>query len=304
MRNGIPFLALLIVSAFWGGHAVVGKAIETHLAALPLTVWRFTLGAICYLPFYRRVYRVFHLPKKDIWLVLSCGFCWAVLYPLFYYQSLLHLAPVAALLLVNTSPLLAAILGRLLFHEYLSGWGWAGIGVSFAGILLLVLQKGPGRASIIGVILAFVSACAFALYTVLSRALFQSLPLPDVLAATSLVGVAFLWVVTLVSGQVVHVLYALRGVSPSGFGELLYIVLIVGTVAYVFYGYGLKKVPSGIASAITFYPQVPFAAMIQWIWLGIVPSPLLIASAGLILAGTAIMGRRKVSEKKSLDSSL
>jgi drug/metabolite transporter (DMT)-like permease len=298
MVKGIPFLALLIVSAFWGGHAVVGKAVEAHLTALPLTVWRFTLGAVCYLPFYHRVFRIFHLPRIDFWRIVCCGICWAVLYPLFYYQSLHYLTPVVSLLLVNTSPLLAAILGRLLFREFLSVWGWSGIGVSFMGVLLLVLRNGTGRVSIIGILLAFIAASAFALYTVLSRSLFRSLPLADVLTTTSLFGVIILWGVTLVSGKAGFVFHALGSLPPQGWGGLLYIVLIVSTIAYVLYGYGLKRVPSGIASAVTFYPQVPFAAAIEWIVYGIVPGTSLIASAVLILTGTAIMGKKAETRKR------
>ncbi len=290
--NGVPLLALLVVSGLWGGHAVVGKAVETHLSVFPLTIWRFTLCAVCYLPFYNRLFRIFRLPRRAFYRLLICGLCWAVLYPLFYYESLLYLTPVAALLLVNTSPLLAAVIGQLFFRERISLWGWIGIVVSFMGVLLLIVG-GPLRASFVGIILAFIASAAFALYSVLSRPLFQSLPLVDVLTSTSIFGVVILWIIAIFSGQAKSVVIALHGLDFTGWVGLLYIVLFVSTIAYVFYGFGLRRVPSGIASAITFYPQVPIAAVIQWIWLGIVPAPSLATSAALILAGTALMSRKQ-----------
>lgn len=65
----MPWLALIVVSALWGIHPVVGKAVEAQLAPLPLTVWRFTLCAVCYLPLYRRVWRLRELSLKRLGLL-------------------------------------------------------------------------------------------------------------------------------------------------------------------------------------------------------------------------------------------
>ncbi len=289
----LPLLALLVVSAFWGGHAVVGKVAEAHLGTLSLTVWRFTFGALCYIPFWHKLNRIFRLPKKEFWLLAVSGVCFAVLFPLFFYQSLLFLSPVVGLILINSSPLLAALFGWFIFRERLSIWQWLGIGISFAGVFVLILNGGTGRISFVGIGFAMVAAAAFAMYTVLSKPLFRSLPLLDVLIGTSFWGAGILWIIVLVSGQFHHVVTALSGLQISSWVQFLYIVFIVSTLAYALYGYGLMHLPSGIASAVTFYPQVIFAALLQWIWLGIIPTLATFISALCILSGTAFMGRRK-----------
>jgi drug/metabolite transporter (DMT)-like permease len=105
----LPLLALLLVSALWGSHPVVGKLVEHQLSPLPLTVWRFTLGAALYLPIFKKLPAIMRLPRRQFWLLALSGLMWAVLYPLFYYQSLRILSPIESLLLVNTSPLIAAL---------------------------------------------------------------------------------------------------------------------------------------------------------------------------------------------------
>lgn len=288
-----PILALVFVSALWGSHAVVGQSVESHLNPLTLAVWRFTLGAVCYLPLFGRFRNIFRLPRNRLWQLVFTALCWSVLYPLLWYQALTYLTPVQSLLLVNTSPIFASIFSWLVLKERLAIRDWLGIFVSFVGVSVLVMGEWGGSTSMFGVVIALAAAIAFAMYSVSSRSLFQALPLFDVLLATSVFGAVLLWVLTVFSGRSGMVASSLTHLSGRGWGELLYIVVIVGVVAYVLYGYGLKRLPIGISSSITFYPQVLFAALIQWIWLGMKPAPLTWVSAVLILGGTAMM-RRKV----------
>jgi drug/metabolite transporter (DMT)-like permease len=190
---------------------------------------------------------------------------------------------------VNTSPFIAALFAWVVLKEHMSRISWLGLLVSFLGVAILVFTQWTGKGSMLGGIFAILAATSFAGYTVFSRALFQSLPLWDVLLATSLWGNVFLWVGVVVTGQVPSVVSALASLTAPGWGQLAYIVIVVSTLAYGLYGYGLKRVPTGIASAVTFYPQALFAAIIQWVWVGIVPSVFVAVSAVFILLGTALM---------------
>ncbi|QQE79973.1 DMT family transporter [Alicyclobacillus sp. SO9] len=288
----MPFVALLLVSALWGIHPVVGKVAEQELNPTALTVWRFTLGALCYLPFYGRFRRWFQLSARMV-IFLGLGtLCWAMLYPLFYYQSLHDLPPVETLLIINTAPLLAAVFGWMFLRERLTGREWSGITLSFLGILVLVAGEWTGTHHILGVVYAGLAVLAFSAYTLLSRVMFKELPLLDVLVMTSTTGAVMLWVYTLVTGQFVPTANALGALTASGWMQLLYIVLFVSTLAYALYGYGLRRAPAGIGSALTFYPQVIFTALAQWLWLGQAPTGLTLMSAAAILGGTALVSLR------------
>lgn len=297
----IPLLALVLVSAMWGSHAVVGKAIETQMPAMSLTLWRFTLGALCYLPWSRRLRGMFRESRRHVPQLILTALCSCVVYPLLYYQSLRFLTPVESLLLINTAPFFAALFSRIFLGELVSGWGWAGIGVAFAGVTVIVGGNITGHFSILGILLALAASAAFAGYTVSSRSLFQKLPLLDVLLATSVIGAVLLWLIVPFVENLHEVLSAALRLTGFGWMELIYIVLVVGTIAYAVYGFGLKRVPSGIASAITFYPQAVFAALIQWLWFGLVPSPLMFVSAALIFSGTGMM---RYGEKRLRNSRL
>ncbi|RIV17522.1 hypothetical protein D2Q93_15220 [Alicyclobacillaceae bacterium I2511] len=285
----IPVLTLLLVSALWGAHAVVGKAVEAQLDPNALTLWRFTFGALCYAPWFGHLKSLWSLSARRKWQILFTGLCFSVFYPLLYYQSLSLLTPVESLLLVDTAPFMAALFSRVLFKERLSVATWAGIAIAFSGVAVLVAAQWNGHFSLTGLGLALAAAAAFAAYTVASRSLFRQFPLVDVLTATSVVGAVSLWVIVPLFTPFHSLVNALSPLSRTGWVELAYIVLIVSTLAYALYGFGLKRVPTGIASALTFYPQVIFGALLQWLWLGIPPGVPVYISALLILCGSAVM---------------
>ena len=288
-----PILALLFVSALWGSHPVVGQLVEHQMSPLALTVWRFTFSSVCYLPIYKSLGRILKLPRKTLWRLGGTTIFWCILYPLFYYQSLKSIPPIDSLVLVNSAPLLAALFAFLFLREKLRRNEWTGIIVAFVGVLVLAGYRITFHASWNGMMFAVLAALSFAGYTVMSRSLFQQLRLFDVLLATTVFGAIALWIVTLVTGQAGSVIGQLIHLSPTGFWQFVYIAIAVSTIAYVLYGYGLRKLPAAVSSAITFYPQVFFAGLLQWVWLGQVPTVWSIVAVIFVFAGTALMSLRK-----------
>lgn len=288
--------ALLLVSAIWGSHPVVGKLVEGQMSPLTLTVWRFTIGALCYLPWFGRARRIVRQPAPVLGRLAATAVFWCILYPLLYYQCLRFLPPLDALLIVNTAPLLAALLAWVFLREQIAWREWAGIALAIAGVVVLTGRQLNLHASWVGVVLAGLAAVSFAVYTVLSRRLFQELALFDVLLGTSVMGAVGLWLVALCTGSILQVVPAIGALSAGGWWQFLYIAVVVSTAAYVLYGYGLGRLPAAISSAVTFYPQVVFAGLIQWLWLGAAPPALTWAAAAFILAGTFLISwkpRRK-----------
>lgn len=287
----LAVLALVLVSAFWGGHSVIGKIIENQISPLSLTVWRFTFGGLLYLPFLYRLIRKNVWTARMFWQVALTGLLWAVLYPLFYYQALGYISPVQGLLLINTSPLFVLLLSRLLLKERIHVMQLIGILVAFAGIAWMTLGQWGNTTSLLGIVLTLIASLSFAGYTVSSRAL-SKLSLFDLLAAISLWGAVDSWIIALVTGKTAQVWHSLAALNQSGWLELLYIVLIVNTLAYVMYLYGLRRLSTPVSSALTFYPQALFAALLQWVWFGDVPSETVIISAIFILGGVLLMNLR------------
>jgi len=293
-----PILALVVVSAIWGSHPVISKIVEGQMTPLALTVWRFTLGAVCYLPWLHRTRAILRRPPSVLWRLAVTALFWCVLYPLLYYQALRSLPPLDTLLIINSAPLLAALLAWLFLRERLRTQEWLGIVVALGGVVVLTGRQLSLHASVSGLTLAVCAAVSFAAYTVLSRKLFQELALFDVLLATSVVGAASLWLYTAVTGRVGEVYHELLALNAPGWWQFLYIAIAVSAFAYILYGYGLARLPAAISSAITFYPQVVFAGLVQWVWLGQTPTDWTWLAAAFILAGTFLMSRKPKANRR------
>lgn len=292
-----PIFALLVVSALWGSHPIVGKVVESQMSPLALTVCRFSVAALCYLPWLPRARAILRRPPSVLWRLAATAVFWCILYPLFYYQSLRSLPPLDSLLIVNSAPLIAALLAWLFLRERLRRREWFGIVVALGGVVVLTGRQLSMSASWSGITLALLAAISFAAYTVLSRKLFQELALFDVLLATSVVGAVGLWLYTLATGQIGEVSREISSLDASGWWQFLYIAIAVSTVAYILYGYGLARLPAAPSSAITFYPQVVFAGLVQWVWLKQTPTGWTWLAAAFILAGTFLMsGKPKRTE--------
>lgn len=292
MKRLAPYIVLLLVSAIWGAHAVVGASVIAALSPLALATWRFTLTTVLYTPVLATALRrVRTLSGGDWGLLLAASLCSSVLYPLFYYQSLTTLPPVESLLIVNAAPVLAALFGFLLYRETLSKGQVLGLVVALAGVVIIASQAaGRGAQSMAAISDAAIGTAAFALYTVLSRRLFRRLPLFDVLALTALLGALMLWTV-LVATRTFSAATALPALNAHEWFALLFIVIFVSTIAYILYGYGLARLSAGVSAALTFYPQVVFAALLQWIWLGRAITLITVAGGAVILAGSVLMQR-------------
>ncbi len=283
--------ALLTVAFVWGMHGVVGKTLEARMDPLSLTVWRYTFTTACYAMLWGGSFRrLAALGGKALLTVAAAGLLIVLLYPLMFYQSLPYLTPIESLVVMNTAPLLAALLGLVLFRERIALWGWIGIMVSFAGVALLMGGDSAeaGGGSLVGYLYCGAGALTFAGYLVLSRKLVTSISLPDMLVGTSLFGTAGLWLLVMVKSSFVEVWEPLAALDLTGWAELAFVVLFISVLGYALNGYGLKRLPSGLASAVSFYPQPIFAALAQWLWLGLVPTIWIALSTLLVFGGVAL----------------
>jgi len=80
-------------------------------------------------------------------------------------------SPGHAALIVALSPVLAALLARVLHGEAVSARRGAGIGLGFLGVALIVARGDPGSTSLLGDLLCLGASLSWALYTVIGKPL-------------------------------------------------------------------------------------------------------------------------------------
>ena len=170
--NNQPYLLLSLTSLFWAGNIVLARHVGDHVPPMTLTTIRWFGVFLILLPFawphLKRDWPVLraHLPLMLFLSAIGFAFNNAISYWAMQYTQALN-----ALLIQSSGPLFVALWSLMLFGVRLTGAQLAGIAISLAGVLTIIL-RGDFRAlaSISfnkGDIMFAASLVAFGLYSAL-----------------------------------------------------------------------------------------------------------------------------------------
>ncbi len=166
LRTGLLFgLAAVVI---WTGFILVSRAgALSPLAMTDMVAVRFATALLVLLPLVWRYRQIWWQPR-----MVLLGGVGGLAYSVSVYSGF-ERAPAshAALLLPGLMPVVIALLASLVLREERSLRVWAGIAVSSAGVLLLMLESLFASPEYLGGDLWFVLACLFwGLYTIMLRA--------------------------------------------------------------------------------------------------------------------------------------
>lgn len=227
------------------------------------------------------------LPPRAAWPgVLWSGLLWFGLYTVVLNQAERLVDAGTAAMVVNVGPLLIALLGSRVLGEALPGRLLAGMGVSFAGAVVVGLSTtGHGDASVLGVALCLLAAVAYAGGVVGQKPALRHGSALQITTFGCLVGaVACLPF----SGALVS------DAARAPLGATLNMVclgLFPTALAFTTWAYALARTTAGRMGATT-YAVPALVVALSWLLLDEVPAPLAVGGGLLCLAGVAVSRMR------------
>ena len=276
-------LLLLLMALIWGSNFTVIKYSLEDLQPLSFNALRFTLASMIMLLIALVRRDRFKLAPGDGRRLFLLGLLGNTCYQSLFITGMAHTRAGNAALILATTPLFTAILGRIRKYEYFTGRGIAGLLLAFAGIVLIVVS-GRGEVSlgetVLGDSLLLASTLCWSLYTVGSKRLMDTY---GAMKATTIMMTSGTPLLLLICAPSLLSQDWLR-VRPVAWAGLAYSGLFAIALAYLIWSYGVRKIGStrtAIYSNIT--PIV--ALLVAWPALGESPTPGQLAGAIVIFAG-------------------
>lgn len=287
MPHTKAILQALFVTFIWSLSWVFIKVGLDDIPALIFAGLRYSLAALSLLIF--AAYRsdigaeVRGLSKKD-WAWLS------VLGLIFYsvtqgtqFLALNYLPAVTLSLMLNFSAIIVAVMGAFMLKERPNWQQWLGIGIFIVGALVYFGPVAIPQEQMIGLFIGFLSVVATSTSSILGRYVNRDQRLSPL-------------TVTVISMSIGSVILLLAGIATEGipnlsiqsWGIIVWLAIVHTAFAFTLWNNTLRTL-SAIESNIINNTMLVQIAILAWLFLGEILTPLAIFGLVLVVIGTLIV---------------
>lgn len=201
--------------------------------------------------------------------------------------------------IVGLMPLLAAIFASFFLREKLSRRLSIGLAVSVLGLLLIMIGE-PGGLSIgKGLLCVIVSTLSGATYSCFQKPVLKKMSAIPFICHAIWGGTLFLFILAI--SLKVPFFSEIKRASSTSTLSLFYLGACPSVLAYLGWGYAVSKIDIAKAGVLL-YGMPVVGALIAWLILKEVPTPMALSGMGLALLGSLI-GTLKIKRKQKLITS-
>ena len=289
--NHQPYLLLSLTSLFWAGNIVLGRYVAGHVPPMTLSCIRWIGAGLMLLPFaWPHLARDWPALRNRLAFVIGLSATGFAINNALSYWALQFTQAINALLIQSSGPLFVALWSLVLFGVRLTRSQVAGIALSLAGVLTIILRGDPAELATIkpniGDVMFTGALIAFGLYSALMPKRPVTHPL-SLICFTMACGALLLLPLSIWE-------YA-NGIRLNFDAitmiTLAYVVIFPSTLAYLFFNRGIAMI--GPNRAAPFFHLVPvFGSVMAILLLGEEPRLFHLAGYVMVFAGVVIASRR------------
>jgi len=274
----------LVTVTAWGSAFVAIRAVADDFSPGALALGRLLVACLVLTGI--ALWRREPLPgRRDLVAIAVFGVLWMGVYSTTLNAAEHRVDAGTAAMLINTGPILIAILAGIFLREGFPPRLFAGCAVAFLGAVLIGIGSTGGGHSLLGVALCLLAASAYAIAVVVQK---------PVLARVSSLQVTWLGCV---AATIVCLPFAPNLASEttdagaSAVGWVIYLGLVPTALGFVTWAFALNRTSAGRMAALAYLIPV-VAVVLGWAVLDEVPAGLAIAGGALCLAGVYVARRR------------
>jgi drug/metabolite transporter (DMT)-like permease len=192
-----------------------------------------------------------------------------------------------AVMLIQVSPVLVALLAATFLHERFTLYLGLGLALAFGGVALIATASGDehGDRSVLGVVLCLVAAVVYSVSLVLQKPLVARLPAVQVTWLACTIGAV---VCLPFAGQLVE---DTRSASAADIWWVVYLGVFPTAIAFTTFAYALRTM-SASNLGVTTYLVPPITIVMGWLFLDETPPGMAYVGGALALVGVAVARRK------------
>src|SRR5437879_5458984 len=279
-----PYLLLSITAMCWAGNAIVGRLAAGHIAPVTLSFLRWSFAFLIILPFaWKHLARDWPAIRKHLGIMIVLSITGIGAFNTLQYWALEHTQALNTLLLQSAGPLVVAIWSLILLDVRLTLAQAAGVMLSMAGVLVILLHGDLTTLSKIdfniGDLIFIVALAIFGIYSVLS------LKRPDI-HGLSFVAFTFGAGAACLIPLFIWELFARppMQIDTANLLSLAYVALFPSTIAYLCFNRGVQLI--GANRAAPFFHVVPvFGTVMSFVFIGENQQAFYIIGLGMVMQG-------------------
>jgi drug/metabolite transporter (DMT)-like permease len=282
----LPVAAVGVTLLLWASAFVAIRHLAGTFSPGSLSLGRLVIGSVCLGAV--ALGRGLPRPTRAQWVsIVTIGVLWFGIYNVALNAGEEDVDAGTAVMLIQVSPVLVALLAATFLHERFTLYLGLGLALAFGGVALIATASGgsDGGRSVTGVVLCLVAAVVYSISLVLQKPLVARLPAIHVtwLACTVGAVVCLPFVGRLVDDA--------RSASTGDVWWVIYLGVFPTAIAFTTFAYALRSM-SASSLGVTTYLVPPITIVMGWLFLNETPPGMAYIGGALALVGVAVARRK------------
>jgi drug/metabolite transporter (DMT)-like permease len=282
----LPLTAVGVTLVLWASAFVAIRHLADSFSAGSLSLGRLLVGALCLGAV--ALSRGLPRPTRGQWVsIVVIGVLWFGIYNVALNAGEQHVDAGTAVMLIQVSPVLVALLAAVFLSEAFTRYLAVGLALAFGGVALIATASGDEGAdrSVLGVVLCLLAAVVYSVSLVLQKPLVAKLPAIQVTWLACSVGAV---VCLPFAGQLWD---DARDASAADVWWVVYLGVFPTAIAFTTFAYALRTMTAS-SLGVTTYLVPPITIVMGWLFLDEVPPTMAYAGGALALVGVAVARRK------------
>jgi len=281
----LPPAAVAVTLVLWASAFVAIRHLAGSFSPGSLSLGRLLVGALCLGVV--AVSRGLVRPSRGDWLsLLTIGVLWFGVYNVTLNWGEQHVDAGTAVMLIQVSPVLVALLAATFLHEQFTLYLGLGLALAFGGVgLIATASDSAGGRSLLGVVLCLVAAVVYSISLVLQKPLVARIPAVQVTWLACTIGAV---VCLPFAGRLVE---DTRAASAADIWWVVYLGIFPTAIAFTTFAYALRTM-SASSLGVTTYLVPPITIVMGLLLLDETPPGMAYVGGTLALVGVAVARRK------------